>query len=170
MIFVLVYVYGAAATAPLPQAKESGKKSAEQITGESESAFPPDFTLAEAQKKTSYTLSSYRGRQPVLLFFWTTWCPFCQKALSSLSDTYPELVKDGVEVLAINVGEPGSRVERAAQYYKLSLPVLLDEQSTVIRSYGLLGVPTYILINKEGRVIFQDNYLPRRRLQDLLKE
>lgn len=135
-----------------------------------EPADAADFTLQDIEGVRFYTLSSYRGKQPVLLFFWTTWCPFCQKALKSLSMTYDELRCEGLEILAVNLGESSSKVKHAVRYYNLPFTVLLDERSSSVRNYNLLGVPTYLLIDKEGKIIFRDNYLPKGKLQELLKD
>lgn len=129
-----------------------------------------DFTLQDVDQARVYTLSSYREKQPVLLFFWTTWCPFCQKALKSLSMMHDELKSRGVEVLAVNLGEDGAKVRHAVAYYKLPFPVLIDERSSTIDAYNLLGVPTYILIDKQGGIVFKDNYLPRNKIFELLED
>ncbi|MCG8430951.1 MAG: TlpA family protein disulfide reductase [Candidatus Omnitrophica bacterium] len=133
-------------------------------------SLPKDFNLPDVDQVTFYSLSSYRGKQPVLLLFWTTWCHFCQNALKSLTMMYPELQEQGVEVLAINVGESPRKAAHAVRYYKLPFTVLLDRDSRAVRDYNLLGVPTYILLDKEGRIVFQENYLPKRRLRKILKD
>ncbi len=122
--------------------------------------FPAaDFTLQDINQDM-FSLSSLQGKKPVLLFFWTTWCPFCQKELQVLNDMYPRLYKDGLEVWSIDVGELPDKVREHISDLRLSYRVLLDKDTAVSNSFKLVGVPTYILVDKDGQVIFRDNFLP----------
>lgn len=127
----------------------------------------PDFTLNDIYQN-SYTLSDYRGKQPVLLLFWTTWCPFCRKELKVLNSMYSGLAEDGIEVLAVNVGELPNAVQDFVKDYNLTYRVLLDRDNRVAGLFGLIGVPTYVLINKQGEVVFKDNYFPSTEYKDFL--
>lgn len=128
-----------------------------------------DFTLSDIQQNT-ITLSSYRGKQPVILFFWTTWCPFCRRELKELNSRYLTLVKEGWEVLAIDVGEPLNKVVNFIKGYELGFKVLLDKDTTVAYDYDILGVPTYIIVDKAGNVVFVDHYFPYTEYKNLISE
>lgn len=118
-----------------------------------------DFTLQDINQDM-FSLSSLQGKKPVLLFFWTTWCPFCQKELQVLNDMYPKLYKDGLEVWSVDVGEMPDKVRDHISGMRLSYRVLLDKDTAVSNSFKLVGVPTYVLVDKDGQVVFQDNFLP----------
>ena len=53
-------------------------------------------------------------------------------------------------VLAINVGESSSQVERFVQKTGLSLPVLLDTKQVVAQKYNIRGILTTFFIDKDG--------------------
>lgn len=131
-------------------------------------AAAPDFSLEEATQGMVVSLNTYQSKQPVLLLFWTTWCPFCQKALRQLNDLYPQLHEKGMEVMAINVGEGSHKVAAAIERYGLRFPVLLDGSQTVSRNYELFGVPTYVLIDRDGNIVFKVNSFPGKQLNDFL--
>jgi len=118
-----------------------------------------DFKLSGLDQKT-YSLSEYKGKSDVLLFFWTTWCPFCRGEIRRLSARSSEMAKDGIVVLAINVGEPRGKVERYINAHSIKLPVLLDEDTMLSDIYGIMGVPTFLLVDKNGMVVFSDNRFP----------
>lgn len=120
----------------------------------------PDFTLNDTRQE-SVTLSSYKGKSAVLLFFWATWCPFCREELKTLNSRYADLVKDNVEVLAIDIGESQYRVEKFIRSYALLFRMLLDKDSSVAYSYDIVGVPTLVLIDKKGKVVFQGHTFPK---------
>jgi len=125
-----------------------------------EEGLAADFKLQDLDGQ-SVTLSEYRGSKPVLLFFWTTWCPFCRKELKILKEKYPNLKNEGWEFFAVDVGEPLSRVQSFAKTNILPFRILLDKNTAVTMSYDILGVPTYVFVNKEGRIVFTDNYFPK---------
>ena len=120
----------------------------------------PDFKLQDLNQNT-FTLSSYKDKQPVILFFWTTWCPFCQTELKVLNNKYYSLLKDGVQLLAIDAGEVARRVDNFVKNQGIVFSVLLDSDTTVADAYNILGVPTYILIDKKGQIRFRGNSFPQ---------
>jgi cytochrome c biogenesis protein CcmG/thiol:disulfide interchange protein DsbE len=139
------------------------------IFGEGTSILAPDFKLQDIYQNT-YKLSNYRNKQPVLLFFWATWCPFCQKELRVLNQNYAELAEDGLEILAINVGELPDTVSSFVQSYHLAYRVLLDKDESVALSYLVMGIPSYVLIDEKGYIVFEDNYLPYKEYKDLVSK
>jgi len=125
-----------------------------------------DFSLPDLENK-QVSLSDFRG-QPVILIFWTSWCPFCRKELATLNTMYPELTKGGVKILAINAGESAAKVKSFIEHHNLLYKVLMDSDIEVSKSMGVFGVPTYILINKNGDIVFQDNYFPQQEYKKLI--
>ena len=109
----------------------------------------PNFSLPEVYGGR-VDLESYRGR-PVLLVFWTTSCPICQRELPMLSRLEPTIRGKGVTLLPINLdGE-----SQAADYLSsnnLNLTSLFDSNNKVARAYGVGGVPKFVLIDKDGKV------------------
>ncbi|MFA5114884.1 MAG: TlpA disulfide reductase family protein [Candidatus Omnitrophota bacterium] len=126
----------------------------------------PGFSLADINNNV-FELSSYIGKQGVLLFFWTSWCPFCRQQLKVINDKYPGFSQGGPAVLGINAGEPAEKVGRFLKRYPLKYPVLIDESLKVAMEYHVVGVPTYVLIDKKGDIIYLDNYFPP---EEMLKE
>ena len=125
-----------------------------------------NFTLPNLDNQ-SVSLSDFQG-SGVLLFFWTTWCPYCREELKKINSMYEELKKEGLIVLVINTGESEMRVENFIRRFSFSYPVLLDKDFDVVESYGVLGVPTYILIDQQGNIVFKSHYFPKREYKALL--
>ena len=109
----------------------------------------PNFSLPEVYGGR-VDLDSYHGR-PVLLVFWTTSCPICQRELPMLSQLAPAFRSKGVTLLPINLdGE-----SQAADYLSsnnLNLTSLFDSDYKVARAYSVGGVPRFVLIDKEGKI------------------
>lgn len=90
--------------------------------------------------------------KPVLLHFWTTWCPVCkleQKSIQALSQKYT------VITVATQSGDAVA-VRQYLQSQGLSFPVLLDEEGELMQRYGLHGVPASFFINRRGEIAFRE--------------
>jgi peroxiredoxin len=125
-----------------------------------------DFTLKDLNSK-EISMSSYRDKKPVLLIFWTSWCPYCLKGLRDLNQKYPELVKSGIEILAINAGESRDKAARVVKNYDLQFKVLLDPTEETVDYFQVAGIPLYVLVNKQGHVVFRDNLYPSAEINKI---
>lgn len=121
-------------------------------------AFGENIVLKDLQGN-NVNLESYQGR-PRLFVFWTTWCPYCRKAIQSLTQMNSQLQKDGVLVLAVNVNESRSKVERFFKNLPFNFKVLLDQNALLASSYNVNGVPTYVLINAANEIVEKVNSFP----------
>ena len=128
----------------------------------------PDFKLEDLDKNI-FTLSSCKDKNPVILFFWATWCPYCRKELKILNEMNAELKKEGIEVLAIDVNEPFSRVDNFVKNNQLNFKVFLDSKAAAAEDYGLIGLPTYILVDKKGYIRFIGFSFPKEKYKELIK-
>ena len=76
---------------------------AETLTPIDNKVQAPDFALQDTAGKL-HRLSDYRGK-PVIINFWTTWCPPCREELPSMNRAWHQLEQEGIAMLAINMGE-----------------------------------------------------------------
>lgn len=115
----------------------------------------PDFNL-ENLDGDFVTLSENTGSGPVLISFWATWCKPCLEELPHLEKIYSELKEKGLKVFAISVdGEKtAAKVEPFAKTKKMDIPVLLDINGDVARSFYVKDVPHSVLLNQAGEIIF----------------
>jgi peroxiredoxin len=114
----------------------------------------PDFTLKNLSGQT-FKLSSHKGK-PVLLIFIATWCPSCRSELPHYQNIYETYGQKGLEVVMIDIQESKETVSRLASRYRIPYRILLDEQGNVAGTYGIIGVPAMILIDKDGKVLSRD--------------
>jgi thiol-disulfide isomerase/thioredoxin len=104
------------------------------------------------KKDQKVNINEYKGRL-LLLNFWATWCAPCREEMPSLDklQVNPEL--DKIKIFAINIGK--ENVDKANKFF-LDLNIknfqpYFDPPSTLAKTFSLRGVPTSILINKEGQ-------------------
>ncbi len=106
----------------------------------------PDFELASLDGET-VRLSQFRG-QPVLLSIGATWCPDCRieaPLLQDLHERKPELV-----VLLVDSNEGPDVVQRFADEFGITHPILLDRDGEVLESYQIFAIPTELFIDAQG--------------------
>lgn len=121
----------------------------------------PDFSLALASGEKG-SLKQMRGDNGVILFFWATWCPSCNQEIRDLDQVREKLEDNGIRVLLVDLEEPAKAVSKYLKKYKIDIPCFLDEKAEVADAYGLIGVPTYYFINKEGIVEAVEHSLPEQ--------
>jgi len=119
----------------------------------------PDFSLQDLNG-TTITLSQFKNKKSVMMIFWTTWCPFCQEQLKVIQSRFNEIIKDGIEILAIDVQERQNKIISFVRNRKFPFKVLLDNDAEVAGKYGLFGVPTYVIVDKSGNIVYKDNIFP----------
>jgi peroxiredoxin len=114
----------------------------------------PDFTLSTLDGK-SVTLSEQKGKV-VLLDFWATWCPPCVKALPHVQKLSEDKARadKGLVVWAVNVGEGKGKIEPFMNKHGFNFGVPMDQKSTAMKSYGIEGIPTQIVVGKDGKVAY----------------
>lgn len=100
-------------------------------------------------------LSDYRGKV-VLLDFWATWCKPCHEQARILAPLYQELAGDGVVFLAIDSGEDEATVRRFVERNPFPYPVLLDEDDSVGLGLDILALPTVVVVDRAGRVVYMN--------------
>lgn len=108
----------------------------------------PDFSLPDLGGNR-LSLSSFRG-QPVVVYFWATWCHYCLDSMADLQAARALHKELGLEILAINILESAERVRAHARRHGLTLPILLDLEALATQSYLVRATPTYYLIDHDG--------------------
>jgi len=109
-----------------------------------------DFTLTDING-TAHNISDYKGR-PVLINAWATWCPPCRAEMPDLHAFYLKHQAEGFEMLAINSGESQPVVASFIQQMGFTFPALVDQNKVVLDGLGISGLPTSILVGRDGTV------------------
>lgn len=122
-------------------------------TGNEIGQMAPDFTLNTLDGKT-VKLSDFKGKK-VILNFWATWCPPCKAEMPHMQNYYQSNKDKDIIILAVNLTNQDKGLEvihNFADDYKLTFPILLDEQGSVGSTYQILTIPTSFFINEKGEI------------------
>lgn len=139
----------------------------------------PAFTMTDINSGNEVSLADYKGKT-VLVFFWASWCPYCKamcKKGGSLNKFAGELAaapKSNLVILGVGTSSDDSADTQKAflQTNGCDWTSTHDSGSKVEGKYGVLGVPTVVLLDGEGKVLtygsFRDPY--RTALLDYMRQ
>ena len=101
----------------------------------------PDFTLpgAEDGELKDYSLSDFRGRPVVLVFYPGDNTPVCTRQLNTYTADIDEFAALGAQLLGISPQSVDSHCGFAEKQGGFAFPLLADEHKEVGKAYGILG-------------------------------
>ena len=129
-----------------------------------------EFTLPDLAGKP-HRLSEYLEKGPVMLVYFTTWCPYCKKAIPTLKQVYREYGSKGLQLVAINAGLADSleNAKRYALQHRLPYAVLYDADGNTANHYGVRTVPHILYIQKDGRITHTSRHVSKQAIENLLR-
>ena len=134
----------------------------------------PELDLLDMEG-VRHRMADYRGKV-VIVNFWATWCPPCREEMPSMQRAYEQLREEGIEMLAVNIGENEDIIFAFTANYPVEFPLLLDLDSATIQNWPVRGLPTTFVVDPQGRLAYRaiggrawddpDLLAPVRRLKD----
>jgi peroxiredoxin len=112
----------------------------------------PDFTLPK-HPTGELTLSDYRGKV-VLINFWASWCAPCRREMPLLESLYRTYGDKGFTLIGVNTDEDRAAANSVLEKTTLSFPIVFDTSLQVSSVYGVEAMPTTLLLNTKGEVVF----------------
>jgi peroxiredoxin len=115
-----------------------------------------DSGAAAKAEKSLVKLAKFSGK-PVLLCFWT------RESLERIREPLSGLLEDkpaGLEVIGVNLDEPSAELDQFLSQQSLAWTVLQTsglETAPVALDYGILAIPGFCLIDKQGKVLLNDD-------------
>ena len=108
------------------------------------------LTFLDAKNK-ELDLKDYEGNL-IILNFWATWCAPCKEEMPSLDLLQINKELNNLKIFPINVGQ--DNIEKSFIFFEnlkiKNLKLYFDSPITLAKKFGLRGIPTSIIFNKEG--------------------
>lgn len=146
LIFGRWYSGGTAA-----QSSNAGIHNQASIGGVHGNQLAPDFSLVKLGGGT-ISLAEFRGKKPVVVDFWASWCPNCRRDMPNLNRFY-EKYKDKVEVIGVNLQEKESTVRDFIASRGIGFPIALDPSNRASSAFGIQYTNTHFLIDINGNLV-----------------
>ena len=95
--------------------------------------------------------ADFKG-QVVVVDFWATWCAPCRVQAKIMEPLVAEMKADGVQFLAVSMGEDKDTVARFVADHPYSYPVLYDSEDRIALEAEVYTLPTLLVIDRSGDV------------------
>lgn len=142
-----------------PQMAEGFKAKAEKAKNMALGAKYQDIELMNPEGKM-VKLSEYvpEGKY-AMLEFWASWCGPCRGEIPHLRHVYKDYKDKGFEIISISIDQKKEDWEKAMKEEGMVWKQLCDPNGfdgPVAKQYNISGVPTCIILDKEGRIFKTD--------------
>jgi thiol-disulfide isomerase/thioredoxin len=137
----------------------SKRKTSNEILERFGTIKSPSFRIKNLQGQY-ISLSDFRGKV-IILDFWATWCGPCRESFPSMQELIKRYKGDKlVAFLFIDIWEQTDGEAMQARALKLinesnyDFNILLDEHNNVAESYKIRSIPTKVVIDKYGNIVY----------------
>ena len=113
----------------------------------------PKFTF-KTMDGSSYTREHLAGK-PIIVNFWATWCAPCRKEMPSLNRAWSVVEGEGIDMLAINLGDTVGSINEFMQEVPIDFPVVISTNPSDLNAWGVRGLPTTVVLNAEGKIVMK---------------
>lgn len=113
----------------------------------------PDFEL-KGEGATQVRLSALKGKV-VYLDFWASWCGPCRQSFPWMNDMQTKYGSRGLQVVGVNLDAKDSDARNFLAETNARFLLAFDNNGITPKQFGIKGMPTSYLIDREGRVVFE---------------
>jgi len=99
-------------------------------------------------------LGQYKGKKPVYLKFWATWCRPCRKQMPHFQHVQ-EKYGEKMQLIGINIGvnDNVDFIRGTKNEFGLTMPITIDVSGKLAQTFNLVGTPFHVLIDKSGNIV-----------------
>jgi thiol-disulfide isomerase/thioredoxin len=103
----------------------------------------------------SLDLSQYEGKQAIYIDFWASWCGPCRKSFPWLNKMNALYGEQGLKIIAVNVDSDRDAAIEFLAEHPAEFQVVYDPEGTLAERFNIQGMPSAVLITRDGEVFKQ---------------
>ena len=123
-------------------------------------AEAPDFTLEDI-KGQNLAFKDFKGEKLTMIVFWSTWSRNSKKALAGAQKLYAAYKDKGLSVVAVNANglqispDEITAINDIIANLGLEYPILLDQGLAVFHDYGVIALPSTVILDPERIIRYE---------------
>jgi cytochrome c biogenesis protein CcmG/thiol:disulfide interchange protein DsbE len=110
--------------------------------------------MAQSTTARELNVDALHGRV-VYLDFWASWCTPCRQEFPWLNEMQQAYGTKGFTIVAVNVDENRQLAEQFLHEQPANFHVLFDPAGTIASKFHIEGMPTAIILDRNGKVRFK---------------
>ncbi len=150
---------------------EHGNPVVPEAEGSNKGSKAPDFTITTTKGKEIRLSELTSNGEPVLVYFWTTWCPYCKLDFENIRKAYPEY-EGKVRLIAIDMdlSEDMSKVKEYENWIGLKSVEFAPGNLDILRSYGVAYTTSKYAIGRNGIILWKGSGVINQTVWETLFE
>ncbi|MBQ3317652.1 MAG: TlpA family protein disulfide reductase [Spirochaetales bacterium] len=121
----------------------------------------------EDMKGNAVTADVFKDYDVTMVNIFTTWCGYCINEMPDLNKLYSQLPENANLIgICADAYEKPDDLEAIVDYFELKFPVLKMTDDQVDKIYNVLGYPTTIFVDKNGKLLDVITGAPKNPLKD----
>ena len=135
------------------------KKNIDNLSSSLVGGKAADFALTDITTGDTLRLSDKRG-SITLVEFWASWCPPCRASNPHLVELYKKYHPAGLEVIGVATSDKEENWKKAIEddgllWHQVNSSEEVKGQDNIAKRYGVAYIPTSIIVDKEGKIIYR---------------
>jgi peroxiredoxin len=143
--FVLLHIYVKLATKPsFESAGFAGARAGQKAVA---------FVGTTLDHQTIQLATVAKAHKLTILNFWESWCGPCKLEMPDLQTLYASNKEKGLEIIGISGASDSDSLAQIIRDDAVTFPVITDLNNTINRQYGIVAVPTTIVLDAHLKIL-----------------
>src|SRR3989338_2592489 len=128
-----------------------------QVIGTRVGQAPSDFVVITTEGEPARLYDFIGQKQPVIVYFMATWCPWCAKDYAALSKVYKKY-QDNLTFISISLDLSEDFIELKEykkKYPELQKTIFAQGQEKILIDYGITKTTTKYAIGSNGTIVYR---------------